>query len=354
MADLMLFGLFNNVETTADVVDEVRALGVSDDDMEIMSNVPYPAGFFGRKHSRLWFLPFVFGGALVGALLATFITFGTPAIYPIHVGGQELTPVPPSAMMYFELISLFSMVGMFIGFLLQNKFPILVREMYDERITDGYIGVQVRAESSVAEQVVRVFEAHHAEVVKREDAAEFKPQGIRHLLFWGGVSTAGAVVMLLPLLLSYEVIEPGWVNTMSDTVRIGHQEGPRRAAPPEAIPIQGPVMIGNDPASAPLPATANSIERGATLFGINCAHCHGANADYGAGGNENANVPTIGPYFTGIPAIIARAPQLSDDDIFRRITLGWGRMPSLAENLSPGETWDIINFIRSLDTGDAG
>ena len=62
MADLMLLGLFNNVETTADVVDEVRALGVSDDNVEIMSNVPYPASFFGREHSRLWFLPFALGG----------------------------------------------------------------------------------------------------------------------------------------------------------------------------------------------------------------------------------------------------------------------------------------------------
>lgn len=354
MVDLMLLGLFDNVETTADVIDEVRALGVDDKDVEVMSNVPLHANFFGRKHARLWFLPFILGGALVGALLATFITFGTPAIYPIHVGGQDLTPVPPSAIMYFELISLCTMIGSFIGFLLQNKFPIMVREMYDERITDGYIGVQVRAEASVAEQVVDVFEAHHAEVVKREDAAEFKPQGIRHLLFWGGVSAVGAVVMLIPLLLSYEVIEFSWVNTMSDTVAVGHQEGPRRAAPPEAIPIQGPVMIGNDPASVPLPATDNSIKRGAILFGINCSICHGENADYGAGGSEAASVPPIGPYFDGIPAITARAPRLSDDDIFRRITLGWGRMPSLAENLSPGETWDIINFIRSLDTGDAG
>lgn len=354
MAELMLLGLFDNVEMTADVVDEVRALGISDDDVEIMSNVPYPASFFGRKHSRLWFLPFVLGGAIVGALLATFVTFGTPSIYPIHVGGQELTPVPPSAIMYFELIALFSMVGMFIGFLLQNRFPILVREMYDGRITDGYLGVQVRAEASIAEQVVRVFEAHHAEVVKREDAAEFKSQGIRHLLFWGGVSMVGAVMMALPLLLSYEVIELDWINTMSDTVAVGHQEGPRLAAPPEAIPIQGPVMIGDEPATNPLPATDNSIARGAVLYSTNCAMCHGANADYGVGGNADAIEPTIGAYYEGLPAITARAPQLSNDDLFRRMMLGWNRMPSLAESLSPGDTWDIVNFIRSLDTGNAG
>jgi mono/diheme cytochrome c family protein len=30
------------------------------------------------------------------------------------------------------------------------------------------------------------------------------------------------------------------------------------------------------------------------------------------------------------------------------ITNGKNRMPSLAENLSPGDTWDIVNYVRSL------
>lgn len=341
MAELMLLGLFDNVETTADVLDEVRALGVQDEQMTVMSNVPYSPKIFARKPARLWFLPFTLGGAAIGALLAFFITFLTPQIYPLHVGGQELTPVPPSAIVFFELISLCTMLGAFIGFLLQNRFPILTRRMYDERITEGYIGVEVRAPLDVAERVVKVFEAHHARVIQREDAANFKPQGIRHLLFWGAVATGGLVALVAPLLLTYDIIRIPWFNGMAETVGVGAQEGPRLAAPAEAVPIQGPVLIAGEPATKPLPATATSLERGRTLFGINCAMCHGMQGD-----RQGAEV---GKYFPEIPAsLAARAATLSDQELFLVISKGKNRMPSLAENLNPGETWDIVNYVRSL------
>lgn len=347
MADLLLLGLFDNIETTADVVDEVRALGVKENQIEIMSNVPYPAKLFGRKPNRLWFLPFVFGGATVGLLLAAFVTLRTPGIYPIYVSVQGLRPVPPTAIIFFELISLFTMLGMFLGFLLQNRFPILVRQMYDERITDGYIGVQVRAASGVAERVAGIFEAHHAHVVKREDAAEYKSQGIRHLVFWGGVGTAGAVALLVPLLLSYDVVHLPWFNGMAETIDVGHQEGPRRAAPAEAIPVQGPVLIADQPASSPLPATETSIQRGETLFGINCAICHGWDAQ--------KTGSTVGRYFPEAPSMFeARVQDRTPQHIFLVITKGQNRMPALAENLTPGETWDIVNYVQSLGTTGAG
>ena len=53
MADLMLLGLFDNVETTADVIDDVRDLGVTDEQMDVLSHIPYPAKFFGLKESQV-------------------------------------------------------------------------------------------------------------------------------------------------------------------------------------------------------------------------------------------------------------------------------------------------------------
>jgi len=78
MTEFMLLGLFDNVPTVADVVDQVRDLGIEDKQVTVMSNVPYSSRFFGRKPTRLWFAPFALGGSVVGALLAFFITFITP------------------------------------------------------------------------------------------------------------------------------------------------------------------------------------------------------------------------------------------------------------------------------------
>ncbi len=211
----------------------------------------------------------------------------------------------------------------------------------DERITDGYLGVQVVAQESQVDPIVHIFEAHHARVVKRDDAAPYQPKRLRYMLFWGALGTGGLVALVIPLLLTYDVVRVPWIDTMKDTVAVGAQEGPRRAAPAEAIPIQGPVLIAGRPASAPLPATDASLERGKILYGINCAMCHGLQGDL-----QGAEV---GKYFPEIPALISDDVQsLSDEDIFLTVTNGLNRMPSLAENLTPGDTWDIINYVRSL------
>ena len=347
MADLMLLGLFDNVEIVADVVDDVRALGVEDRQVEVLSNVPYPAKFFGRKAARLWFLPFALGGALLGALTAYFISRVTPQLYPLYVGGQALTPVPPAAIMYFEFVSLFTMLGSFVGFIVQNRFPVLTPRIYDERITDGYIGVTVRAPMDVADKVVAVFEQHGSHVIKREDAANFPSTNRRTLLAWGAVGVGVLVMAAAPLLLTYDVVRIPWIDKMAYTVSVGYQEGPRLAAPAAAVPIQGPVLINGQPASEPLPATDASIQRGEMLYAINCAICHGYGAE-----KEGATVGNA--YFQEAPALETRVPQLSDAEIFLAITNGKNRMPALAENLTPGETWDIVNYLRSLAADEVG
>jgi mono/diheme cytochrome c family protein len=341
MAEFMLLGLFDNVSITADVIEEMRQLGVKDDSVTILSNIPYAPEFFGRKPPRKRFLPWALAGFLLGVALGAFIAVGTPALYPLHVGAQSYAPFPPSAFIFFELTALCTIVVSFIGFVIENRFPVLYKEMYDERITDGYIGVQVVAQESQVDPIVKIFEAHHAHVVKREDAAAYRPKPLRYFLFLGAVGTGGLVLILIPLLLTYQVVRIPWIDNMKDTVAVGAQEGPRRAAPAEAIPIQGPVLIAGQPASAPLPATDTSLERGKILFGINCAMCHGPKGDLQGG--------EVGKYFPEIPALISdRVQSLSDQQIFLTITNGRNRMPSLAENLTPGDTWDIINYVRSL------
>jgi mono/diheme cytochrome c family protein len=57
----------------------------------------------------------------------------------------------------------------------------------------------------------------------------------------------------------------------------------------------------------------------------------------------------VGRYFPEAPALTGeRVEGLSDDEVFLVITNGRNRMPGMAEHLSAGDTWDIINYVRSL------
>lgn len=92
----------------------------------------------------------------------------------------------------------------------------------------------------------------------------------------------------------------------------------------------------------PVPRTANSIARGRQLFQQNCAVCHGAE---GRGdGVAAASLPERPDDLSKI----ARPPIFPDGIVAYRIRNGVKMMPAFKTTLSENDTWDLINFIRSL------
>jgi mono/diheme cytochrome c family protein len=148
---------------------------------------------------------------------------------------------------------------------------------------------------------------------------------------------AGAIL----LLFTYEVIKIPFPTQMDDQDSVAYGQGPRLAAPAEAVPVQGPVLIADQPASEPLAADAASLQRGQVLFDVDCALCHG---------QDGTGMGPISQYFAPRPADLTgdKVQGLSVAEIFMVITQGQGVMPSLAENLEPARRWDVVNYVRSL------
>jgi mono/diheme cytochrome c family protein len=91
----------------------------------------------------------------------------------------------------------------------------------------------------------------------------------------------------------------------------------------------------------PVPATPESVKKGAGLFAIYCTPCHGA----GAKGNGLVAAKFVPP------------PDLTNPDLQKvrtdgywesYLSVGGAVMPSYAEALSPDERWDIVNYLRTL------
>jgi mono/diheme cytochrome c family protein len=122
---------------------------------------------------------------------------------------------------------------------------------------------------------------------------------------------------------------------------IHYEEGPRLAAPAEAVPIQGPAAIANQPGSAPIPVGPNSLQRGQILFDLHCALCHN---ETGKGDGR------LSGYFNPRPRDLTgdQVKGMSDQQIYMTITNGFGLMPSIREDLSAVERWDVVNWVREL------
>jgi mono/diheme cytochrome c family protein len=339
MSDLLILGMFHEATPTADTIDELRALGVPDEQITIMSGIPYKAGMLGRTQAYQRLMPIALFGAVGGLLTALFLTVGTPLLFPIHVGGQPLIPIPPSIIIVFELTMLGTLLATFAGILAESRFPFFGRRAYDFRVTEGHIGLLTRVDAAQAERVEDILTAHGAHHLQRSEVQE---RVGTHA--WSRLALIFSILLIptaLVLLLAFAVITIPLPDQMVNQISTAAQEGPRLAAPAAAVPIQGPELIAGEPATAPQPSTPDSIQRGQVLFGETCQMCHGADGT-GSG-------PLRG-FFNPGPADLTSAPiqSLPATEIFKIITNGRSLMPSLAETLSVRDRWDIINYVRTL------
>jgi len=155
------------------------------------------------------------------------------------------------------------------------------------------------------------------------------------LVVLGGVATGG-------LLITFEVVGVEWISTMEIQSSYRPMEDPR-PLPVGSVPIQGAayVLEAGTPLN-PVPPDEISLARGQQLYLLNCALCHGQ------GGQGDGSVAAR---LTRKPADLTgqNVTTLADGDIFVIITNGVpGLMPALRENLTAGDRWDVVNYVRTL------
>ena len=92
----------------------------------------------------------------------------------------------------------------------------------------------------------------------------------------------------------------------------------------------------------PVPNTPESRSRGHKIYTDKCASCHGEKGDgQGDMGKELKPGP---PNFTDRHMM----KEMTDGEIFWKITTGKSPMPSYAEEFTEKERWDLVNYLRSF------
>lgn len=125
-----------------------------------------------------------------------------------------------------------------------------------------------------------------------------------------------------------------------------------RRAPPGTIPrgrLVGPpsllsgVAEGRFLESIPIPIGRPEVMEGRRRFDIHCAPCHGVAGD---GRSPVAADMKLRPP----PSLVA--PPISDyppGRIFHAATLGYGLMPSYADELTVQERWTVVSYVAVLE-----
>ena len=109
----------------------------------------------------------------------------------------------------------------------------------------------------------------------------------------------------------------------------------------------------NAPAAArnmqnPVPATDDSITAGMMSYSTHCENCHGERGD---GKGPRAEKLSIAPSdFTDAHAM----GQMTDGELFWKISHGRRPMPAFREKLTEQERWELVDYIRTLARKPAG
>lgn len=140
--------LFNDIDPAANAVEKLYELGLTHENINVISGVPVAHKILGRPHPWTNVSRLALGGAAAGFCFGLFLNFGTPYLYSIPVGGQYITPIPTGAIVMFEMTMLFALLSTFLGVFLDSFFPNYRPLEYVPQISDGKIGVFFRCEKA--------------------------------------------------------------------------------------------------------------------------------------------------------------------------------------------------------------
>jgi mono/diheme cytochrome c family protein len=159
----------------------------------------------------------------------------------------------------------------------------------------------------------------------------------------------GSLVLAGICLLPTVAVAWPWSRDMANQVSIKPQEGPDsiRPFPQRSVPMAGTKVLihvhdrdGAMKLANPNPATPESVARGHKFFQIFCTPCHGTS---GTGDG------LVGAKFLIRPFDLTADNEqkvLPEGYIFGTIAFGGALMPSYGNDLSPSETWDLVNYVR--------
>ena len=150
--------LFKEVDQAADAIEILRHAGISDEEMDVISGMPYSHHMLGRPKQKSRVALFALSGAVFGFVVSLLLNLGTPLLYPVYVGGFPLLSIPPTIVLTFEISMLGLMVFTFFGFIWENKFPRLKPLEYSPKISDGYIAILFQCEYGQRDDLLKKME----------------------------------------------------------------------------------------------------------------------------------------------------------------------------------------------------
>ncbi len=142
-----VYALYDNPAAVQRAVDGLRAAGVTDADIQVMSSEPFEEYEFGHKDSASWIHWIAGVGGVVGLASAYFLTTVTQQSWPLRTSGMPIVAPWPNLIVMFELTMLGAILATVLTLFVSAKLPRRLPPLYDTDVSNGYILVGVQRPS---------------------------------------------------------------------------------------------------------------------------------------------------------------------------------------------------------------
>jgi hypothetical protein len=145
-----VYGLYPDPDSAQRAVDQLRAAGIDEHAITVLSDAPMEHYAFGQRDKATWIWAIAALGGAIGLAFATWLARMTEEAWPLNTGGMPIVAWWPNLIIMFELTMLGAIAATVITLLYTGNLALRRRGLYDPEVTNGLILVGVENPSGAS------------------------------------------------------------------------------------------------------------------------------------------------------------------------------------------------------------
>ncbi|HEY7169669.1 MAG TPA: quinol:electron acceptor oxidoreductase subunit ActD [Vicinamibacterales bacterium] len=155
-----VYALYEDGYAAQRAVNGLRAAGIEDADITVISAQPMEEFEFSHIGRESWIWYIATGGALAGLVFAIWLAWFTEVDWPLNTGNMPIVAWWPNLIIIFELTMLGAILSTVIALIVSAGLARRRPALYDPEVTDGKILVGIEdVDGERAQQVERALMA---------------------------------------------------------------------------------------------------------------------------------------------------------------------------------------------------
>ena len=145
-----VYALYSTPDAAQLAVNGLRAAGIGDDRITILSSEPFEAHEFAHRDKATWMGWIAAAGGVTGLAFGAWLTRMTELAWPLQTGNMPIVAWWPNLIIMFEMTMLFAIVAAVITLLVTARLPGRRPALYDPDVVNGKILVGVENPTDAA------------------------------------------------------------------------------------------------------------------------------------------------------------------------------------------------------------